>query len=158
MVYNSFYIYLPVFYMTVYLVAIAGCFAVRTKTSFLTIIVLSAMAYAGWDQDLWRDAQNMAIFELFVLSAMFFVFEGKFGTRLIFLTFLMIMANVLCLQFDVWESVRQSLISLLFFSQCVITLKASYNTHKIRGYRKKTDDMHFWARANGIISNDKMVH
>ena len=150
--------YFPVFYMIMYVLAIAGCLAVRTHVSFLTIIVLSAMQYAGWNLELWRDAQNMAIFELFVLSAMFFAFEGKFGTRLMAIVFAMIMTNVLCIQFEIYESIRQSIISLLFLSACIITLKASYNTHKVRNYKQRiSDDGHFWAREDGLIHGNKMV-
>ena len=137
--------------------AVFGCIAVKTKISMLTILVLSAMVYAGGDQNLWGNAQNLAIYELFCLSAMFFVFEGKFGTRLMFTVFLMILTNVLCYQFEVYESIRQSIISLLFLSQCVITLKASYNTHKVRVYRQGMRHVNFWAFEDSISLDNKMV-
>lgn len=158
MIVPLFQVYLPAFYMVVYMVAIAGCFAVKTKTSHLTILVLSAMLYASWNDNLWLNAESMAIFELFVLCVMFFVFDGKFGTRLMWLTFSMISINSLSVQFDIYVSIRHSLLSLLFLAQCVITLKASYNTHKLRDYRKLHRGGYFWDNKDDNINHRKMVH
>jgi len=149
--------YLPTLYMVVYLLAMLSCFIIKTKTSYLTILVLSAMAYAGWNDSLWFNAENLAIYELFVLSAMFFAFDGKFGTRLMFLTFAMIMVNSICFYFNVYDLYRLSGINLLFLAQCVITIKASYNTHKLREYRRRLGHGFFWAFEDNGVSINKMV-
>lgn len=149
---------MPAFYISVYVVALIVClFVVKTRTSYLSAAFLTAFAYAGGNSNLWTDGASLAAYEMLLLFPMFFLFQGKFGTRFMLITLLMIIANVVCISFDLYESIRQSLVSILFFSACVITLIASYNTRQLRKKRAELGHDSIYAFEESVIPFRKMV-
>jgi len=149
---------MPAFYISVYVITLIICvFVVKTRTSYPSAAFLTAFAYAGGNDALWTSGASMAAYEMLLLFPMFFLFQGKFGTRFMLITLLMIAANVVCVAFELYESIRQSLVSILFFSACVITLKASYNTRELRKKKAELGHDSIYAFEESVIPFHKMV-
>lgn len=161
MIYDITHYYLPAFYIILYLFTVGiGCIVIKTQTSFFSAIYLTAFVFAVSNEALWWDARSMAAFEMILLFTMFFVFEGKFGTRFMFITLLMIAVNVIADPFSdlpITNTIRPALINLLFFSLCGITLRASYNTRQLRKKKAELGNDSFYAFEKSVLPFQKMV-
>ena len=141
-------------YLLFYFAAAYACLRAHTRLSITAFMVLSAFVYAAWTPSLWNSAENLAIFEFAMIAVMFFLLEGKLGNRFIILTFGMLLANSISPLFPS-PDLRWWIINALFMCQCIIAIKDSYNTHKLKG--STPHDRNLAAREVSPEFNSRLV-
>lgn len=138
------------FYLAVYIGVFSYCMFLGSRDSLLSALFLSVLAYAGWDDSLWHNPSEMAAYHMFVVVAMVFIFQGKVGLKMAFITMTMAIADIVYVinndpammssAFPYGLFWWQSILNLLFLSQCLIVLKGCYNSHKAHRTERRLQD------------------
>lgn len=162
---NLFDISLPISYIILYALAVSMCVYMGTKTSALAVVFLSMMILPAWvdDYEVWDSAKNMLSYDCLCLALMFFLSsasKNKYFTVFMFLTLLMIINGAIYLQFPFGEFYRKNILNILFASQCIITIRASYNLDqavKLKQYQKRLKHGFFNTFEVNITNYSKTV-
>lgn len=145
------------FYIAIYLVTALYCVIAQNQIAFASAVFLSFLAGQGWIMDLWLNPDNMAVYHLALITLMYFAFHCNHGTRLLKLTFLMLIADCIWIVLPEMNLTRntwnlphslfwwQSSLNILFFIACVITLKSCYDTRLVNRYQARVEHDKFIA-------------
>lgn len=151
-----FFAHIGYFYIAIYLITALYCVIAQNQTAFISAVFLGFLAVQGWT-DLWYNPDDMSIFHAGLITLMGFPMKGRHGMRLIYIVFVMLLADCLWMLLPEINLTRnawsfpyslfywQSTLNILFLAACITTLKGAYNTRLISKYQARVEHDKFMA-------------
>jgi len=139
-------VYLPRFYLILWLLAAFSCLAtLEIRGLFFTGVFISAMKWSSAYTGLWDSSLNMLTFDLAWVVLIYMFLPGKFGEKLAGLTALMVVVDSISYfypdMFGIFHNYyRLNTLNLLFVLQCTVIIHACYTYHRIPDDKKGGDE------------------
>jgi len=120
-------IYLPLFYLAAYLIALVTSAATE---QWKTALYLTLLYMVGWIDSIWYDPTTHMMADLAIFSLIIFTSTKKDGLTLSIITLLMVMSSGVFVIQGGSEFYRLSIINILFLIQCLIAIGVGIMSHK----------------------------
>lgn len=131
------------FYAIVFLITIASCVHAKTEQALIAAIILFLLFSTGWIPSLWNDPFSMSIAHLGIMVLMLALVHGKYSGLMLGLIMTALVADAAWavmpsldfpdnfLHFPRSIFWWQSILNLLFFFQCIVTIIRCYTSPEI---------------------------
>jgi len=152
-------VYLPSFYVALWLIAVASCTTIKKKELFFTALFITGMKWSSSYADLWDNPLNMMSFDVAWVALIYFNLPGLFGNKLLVLTALMVVVDFISYQFPEVFGIAHdfyllNVLNILYVAQCGIITNSCVEYHKInraRGGEKREYKPFYASRACDVF-------